>query len=154
MDVSRDLTFGCVKADSRPRSELLDYVQHRDHIIDGVGDKCSVVGLPFAGKFESTGSDVIDFVRNIKLADQGLDNEIEKEGGERVALKGAGSDSHRLDKAVGGDEASGNPAIEVGDQACEVLGKTQEISDPDQLFVVCGEEGPFEVEVAKDDILF
>ena len=62
----------------------------------------------------------MDFVRNIKPADQGLDHEIEKEGGYRVALKGAASDSHRRGKAVGGDEASGHLVVEVGDQACEV----------------------------------
>jgi hypothetical protein len=93
----------------------LDYFQHRDHIIDGVSDECSVVGVPFVGKFEATGSDVVAVFRNINPADQRLDHEIEKEVGQRVALEDAASDSHRWGKAVGGVEASGRPAIEVGD---------------------------------------
>jgi hypothetical protein len=51
--------------------------------------------VPFAGKLEAAGGDVIAFVRSIKLANQGFDHEIEKEGGQRVALKGAASDSYR-----------------------------------------------------------
>ena len=74
MYVSRDLTFGYGEANSRPLTELLDYVQQRDHILHGVGDECTVIDVPFAGKLEAVGDDVIAFVRGIKTANQGFEH--------------------------------------------------------------------------------
>ena len=42
-------------------------------------------------------------------------------------MMGDASDSYRWGKAVGGDEAGGSPAIEVRNEACEVMGEAQEI---------------------------
>ena len=74
MYVSRDLTFGNVEANSRSLTELLDYVQQRDHILHGVGDECTVISVPFAGKLEAARGDVIAFVCGIKPANQGFDH--------------------------------------------------------------------------------
>jgi hypothetical protein len=63
--VSRDLTFGYVEANSRPLTELLDYVKQRDHVLHGVGDKYTVIGVPFAGKLEAARDNDIAFIRGI-----------------------------------------------------------------------------------------
>jgi hypothetical protein len=51
--------------------------------------------------------------------------------------------------SVRGDELSGCPTIEVGDDSCEVFRQPQVIEGVDQLLVVGGGKCPLEVEIAK-----
>ena len=80
MDVSRDLTFGGIEMYARPRDELLDYVQKKNHIFNRIGQKCAVIGVPLAGQVEAACGDVVSFARGGEPSNERFNHQAEEEG--------------------------------------------------------------------------
>ena len=65
---------------ARPRAELLDYVQKRNHIFHRVGEKSAVIGVPFAGQFEAAGGDVVSLARGGEPSNEWFNQQVYEEG--------------------------------------------------------------------------
>jgi hypothetical protein len=53
LDVSRYFTFPDIEADAGLVVELFHYIKECDHFLNGIGDQCAIVRVPFAGQSEA-----------------------------------------------------------------------------------------------------
>ena len=60
--VGSDLAFSDIESDSGPCTELFDYINQGDHIVDGISDQCAIVHISFAGEAEAARSYVVSFL--------------------------------------------------------------------------------------------
>ena len=59
MYIGGDFAFLDIKANAGPNTKLFDYVEYCDHVINGDGDNCAIICVPFAGELEAARCDVI-----------------------------------------------------------------------------------------------
>jgi hypothetical protein len=80
VDVSRDHIFGGIEMYARPRAELLDYVEKRNHIFNRIGQKGAVIGVPLAGQVEAAWDDVVSFARGGEPSNERFNHQVEEKG--------------------------------------------------------------------------
>jgi len=84
--VGSDLAFSGIKSDAGPVTELFDYIKQDHHVVDGIGDQCAIVRIPFASEAKATRSYVVAFLRGAEPTFKWFDHEVEKQWGEGVPL--------------------------------------------------------------------
>jgi hypothetical protein len=51
--VGSDFAFPDIQSDAGPIAELFDSIKQGDHVVDGIGNQCAIVRIPFVGEAEA-----------------------------------------------------------------------------------------------------
>ena len=124
-----DGTFLHVGADVGPVTEELHLAELKLHLRDVRGAKGDVVGIYLAGVGNLLRGRHVAPILLCQPLEEGFDHEVEKQGGEGVALEGPSVNGHRGGGAMGCEERGGGVGIQVSHYAYEIGGHSQGVQD-------------------------